>query len=121
MSGTISAGGGTFDELAPGSTLYMTALKYRPQNEMSIADFEEQGYDYQVFEWADLEGKTEVEWKLAVPRETIAYMWAYIDEDNDGIVNEPHEPISSAGQDENGKFPTGNYAITDIELILLRE
>ena len=72
----------------------------------------------QVFTAEDLAGKNEIEWKLTVPSETIAYLWAYLDVESNGMVNEPQEPIASGGQDDNGKFPTGSSSTTNIEMIL---
>ena len=87
--------------------------------EISIQTLEERSYDYKEVSWADLQGKSNIDWRLTVPSETITYLWAYLDVDGNGYVNEPQEPIASGGEDDNGKFPTGNAATSNIDMILL--
>ena len=119
LSGEIHSGQVPFNELSEGGTLYVTALKYRPNQEISVSDILENSYDYQVFTADDLQGQNTVDWRLIVPSETITYLWAYMDSDNDGTLNEPQEPIASGGQDDNGKYPTGNYDTENIDMHLL--
>lgn len=118
LLGTVRPATGTFDELAPDGTLYVAALQYRPNGELTISEIEDNSYDVQKFESYELTGLTSVEWKLTVPSETIAYLWAYVDQENNNTVNEPQEPLASGGQDDNGKFPTGSSSTTNIDMIL---
>ena len=118
LLGSIRPASGTFDELAPQGTLYVAALKYRPNGELSVATVENNSYDIQVFQPSDLVGQSSVDWKLTVPSETIAYLWAYIDVESNGMLNEAGEPIASGGQDDNGKFPTGSQSTENINMIL---
>ena len=78
LLGTVRPATGTFDELAEGGILHVAALKYRPNGETSVSTLED-SYDMQTFTFDELSGKTEIEWKLTVPSETIAFTWAYID------------------------------------------
>ena len=119
LSGTIQAGNGLFDDLSSSGTLYVAALKYRPSGEISIQTLEERSYDYKAVAWDELTGQSNIDWRLTVPSETITYLWAYLDVDDNGYVNEPQEPIASGGEDDNGKFPTGNSATSNIDMILL--
>jgi hypothetical protein len=119
LSGTVSPFDGLFDEIATSGTLYIAALKYRPSGEISLDTLDERSYDYQVVPWSELQGKSNVEWRITVPSETITYLWAYLDSDDNGYVNEPQEPVASGGEDDNGKFPTGNYATNNIDMILI--
>ena len=119
LSGTVSPSSGTFDELTTSGTLYIAALKYRPSGEISISTLEERSYDYKEVTWEDLQGQSSIDWRLTVPSETITYLWAYLDVDGNGMVNEPQEPIASGGEDDNGKFPTGNVATGNINMNLL--
>jgi hypothetical protein len=118
LLGTIKPASGTFDDLTTGGTLYVTALQYRPNRELTIAELEENSYDVEVFPFSELTGQTSIEWKLTVPSETIAYLWAYIDKEGNGIVNEPQEPLASGGEDDNGKYPTGSSSTSNIDMIL---
>lgn len=118
VSGLVKANG-LFDELTEGGRLHIAALKFRPQGSISVADIEEiQSYDTMTYEWEELQGKTEVPFMLMAPKETIIYLWAYIDVDGNGYVNESLEPVASAGEDDNGKFPTGNINIEGINMSL---
>ena len=65
ISGTVTAGGSTFDALvdgAEGYTLHVTAPKsFRPQREISVQEIvDEQAYDVQTFEYEDLVGRTQI-------------------------------------------------------------
>ena len=118
ISGTVSANG-LFDDMAFGGRLHIAALKFRPQGSISVSDIEDvQSYDIQTYEWEEIQGKTVVPFTLMAPKETITYLWAYIDVDSNGYVNESLEPIASAGEDDNGKFPTGNVNIDGVEMTL---
>ena len=62
-------------------------------------------------------GVTEgVLWDLVVPANTIVYLWAFVDADGDGMVNESDEPVASGGVDGAGTLPTGDEGQTDIRL-----
>jgi hypothetical protein len=107
LTGTVSVEDGAFDDLAAGSTVYVAALKYRPNNDLTVTSLESIAYDYDEFEWGDLNRETVKDWRLAVPSSTIVYLWAYVDEDVDGIVNESGEPVSSGGEDNAGTLSVG--------------
>ena len=62
--------------------------------------------------WSDV---LKSDFSLTAPKETLIYLWAYIDVDSNGYVNESREPVSSGGEDDNGKFPTGNANLEGIE------
>ena len=119
LLGTVRPAQGGFDDLSTNGTLYVAALKYRPNGELSVQEIEENSYDVAVFTAAELAGKEIVDWKLTVPSETIAYLWAYYDQESNGVVNEPQEPLASGGEDDNGKFPTGSSSTNDINMILV--
>jgi hypothetical protein len=118
LLGTVRPASGIFDDITSSGTLYVAALQYRPNGELTILEIEENSYDIEVFEFSELTGKSSMDWKLTVPSETIAYLWAYIDKEGNGVVNEPQEPLASGGQDDNGKFPTGSSSTSNIDMIL---
>lgn len=118
LLGTVRPATGIFDDLTSSGTLYVAALQYRPNGELTLSEIEGNSYDMQTFEFDELTGLSSVEWKLTVPSETIAYLWAYIDQEGNGVVNEPQEPLASGGQDDNGKFPTGSSSTSNIDMIL---
>jgi hypothetical protein len=117
ISGNVSVGGGTFDDLPAGTTVYVAALKYRPSGAVSASTMESDAYDYEAVEWPDLTGNSSFAYDLGVPAGTVVYLWAYADEDVDGLVNESGEAVASGGTDDNGRMNTGSSDHTeDLEL-----
>lgn len=106
LSGSVGVGGGTFDDLPPGTEVVVAALKRRPQGAVPLETIEGQVYDLDRFEWPDLQGETSVAYDLTVPSNTLMYLWAFADTDGDGAVNEAGEPIASGGLDDNGRMQT---------------
>ena len=118
LSGPVIPENGSFNNYPEGSTLYMTAMKYRVEQEFSVDEFEEQAYGVVQYEWEDLQNKSFVPWEITVPSQTIAYLWAYIDSDNDGLVNEPGEAIAVVAGGDDGRYPTGDESQSDIQMLL---
>jgi len=116
LTGDVHIPDATFDELPSGTTVYVAALKYRPDGEFSVAELGS-AYDLVTYEWPELTGETQKDYALTVPANTIAYLWAYADMDGNGVVNESGEPIASGG-DENGKVPTGTTPTSSNDLSL---
>ena len=95
--------------------VYVAAMRYRPDAEFSVEEFED-AYDYKVWGPEAL-GVTEgVLWDLVVPANTVVYLWAFVDADGDGMVNEEEEPVASGGVDGAGTLPTGDEGQTEIRL-----
>jgi hypothetical protein len=117
LSGTVSVNSGAFDDLPAGTTVYVSALKYRPTGGFDITTTDA-AYDTDSFEWPDLTGETSKDFSLTVPAGTTAYLWAYADVDVDGMVNESGEPVASGGIDDNGRVETGTSSQTGIGLPL---
>ena len=107
LSGTVRYGTGTFDDLDPGTSIYVTALKYRPNTSVSTSSVISNSFDYNEFTWADLTGQSEVSYFLMVPGNADLYLWAYADTDLDGTLNETAEPVASGGADM-GYIATGS-------------
>jgi hypothetical protein len=101
-------------DLGDGS-LIVAAMKYRMNAEFPVSAFDNA---YDLIEWSseDLDGKSSVDWELVVPANTVVYLWAYIDADADGMVNEDGEPVASGGADSAGALPTGEEGQSDILL-----
>ena len=106
ISGVIS----TLVELPETTSVYVSALKYRPTSDTNVSDFAD-GYDYEAFNPTEVQSG-DLEYEMIVPANTVAYLWAYADIDNDGRINEEGEPVSSAGDDENGRVATGESSWT---------
>lgn len=118
LSGSVTMNtGGSFDELPAGSSLYVAALTYRPQGAFDIAT-SSRVYDSTSFVWSELTGQSSKDFSLVVPAGTIVYLWAYVDADVDGLVNEAGEAVASYGVDDNGTLPTGTTPISGISLPL---
>ena len=96
LSGTIRYGTGTFDDLDPGSSVIVTALKYRPNTSVSTSSVISNSFDYTEFAWADLTGQSEISYTLMVPGNAEMFLWAYADTDLDGTLNETGEPVAAA-------------------------
>jgi hypothetical protein len=95
--------------------VYVAAMKYRPEGEVSVEDFEE-SYDYRAWGPDALGVIAGVEWDLVVPANTVVYLWAFVDADGDGLVNESDEPVASGGVDGAGTLSTGEEGHTGIHL-----
>jgi len=102
ISGVVN----TLVELPETTSIYIGALKYRPTSDVNVSDLAD-GYDYEAFNPSEVKSD-ELEYEMIVPANTITYLWAYADVDNDGRINEAGEPVSSAGDDENGRMSTGD-------------
>jgi hypothetical protein len=119
-------GGGTFDdflanwETATGdSVIYATALKYLPNGDLLVEDFEDDAYDLMVWEPEDWTGQTQLAYRLLVPAETITYVWALVDLEPNGLVNEPDEPASSPMSGALGRYVTGTSSIDDLDISMV--
>lgn len=106
LSGVLGVGGGTFDDLPPGTEVVVAALKRRPQGEIALEGIEDQAYDVNRYAWPDVQGQTGVSYDLTVPSNTLMYLWAFADTDSNGNVNEVGEPIAAGGLDDNGRVQT---------------
>ena len=115
-SGAVGIHNGSFADVPEGTKVYVTALKHRPEHDFSVADLETDSYDTQVFDWAELSGQTTVDYKIQVPANTIAYLWAYADEDGDGVLNEDGDHVGRGGDNSNGKLPTGTTSTTGLDI-----
>ena len=96
----------TLVELPETTSIYVGALKYRPTSDVNVSDLAD-GYDYEAFNPSEVQSD-DLEYEMIVPANTITYLWAYADVDNDGRINEAGEPVSSAGDDDNGRMATGD-------------
>ncbi len=114
LSGTVALQNGSLSDLPEGATVYVAALKYRPDGQLSVAELQN-AYDYDVF---DEPSGSSLDWGLTVPADSIVYLWAYVDMDGDGVVNESGEYVASGGEDDNGKLPTGSTGVSDIDMNL---
>ena len=114
LTGTVMHGAGTFDELDPGSKVYVAALKYQPNTSVSVSSVVSSSFDIHEFEWAELSGQSSITYQLMVPGNAETYLWAYADSDLDGTLNEVGEPVGSAGAG-SGYIATGTSdAVYDI-------
>lgn len=107
LSGNVIHGAGTFDDLDPGSKVYVAALKYRPNTSVAVSSVISNSFDYQEFDWSELSGQTQISYQLMVPGNAETYVWAYADTDLDGTLNEVGEPVGSAGNG-SGYVATGS-------------
>ena len=101
-----------------GVDLYVVALQYPLSFDMDVESFEEDAYAFQVWESSVLGSAESVEWDLTLPANTVVYLYAFIDADLDGIVNEELEPRAFSGSGEVAALSTGEEGLSDIVLRL---
>lgn len=116
LAGDLFVDNGVFDDLPSGTTVYVTALKYRPSGDIAVATLNADAYDIESFTWSELSGQSQVSWTVNAPANTIVYLWAYADTDGDGVVNEVNEHVASGGINSSGKLPTGSSSTSGIQL-----
>lgn len=104
LSGTIAMQDGSFDDLSGGASVYVAALQHRPNGQFAASELED-GYDLEVFESPSGDA---LSWSLTVPADTTVYLWAYVDADGDGMVNESGEQVASGGEDDDGTLDSGS-------------
>lgn len=115
LSGTaVAESASTFGDIGEGK-LYVAAMKYRMNAEFPVSAFDNA---YDLIEWSPeaLDGTESVDWELVVPANTVVYLWAYLDADGDGMVNEEGEPVASGSADSAGALSTGEEGQSDINL-----
>jgi len=116
ISGAVSPfDGGTFDAYGEDARVYVVAMKYRMVIDSSVTVFEE-SYDLEIFEADAIAGLESLEWELIVPANTRVYLWAFVDVDGDGLINEVDEPVASGGPDGTGALSVGEDPHTGIPL-----
>ena len=102
ISGTLTSS----QDWSAYSDVYVAALKYRPNSDVSVADLKE-GYDIEQWSTSELAANSAFDFHVEVPANTIVYVWAYADVDGDGILNEVGDPIASLN-DSTGRTVTGS-------------
>ncbi len=117
LAGDVTIGGG-FDALDDSAQVHVAAMKYRPEDDLSVSDIPAISYDYQTYSGADVTGGA-LGFTLIAPANTIVYLWAYLDAEGDGVINEVGEAVASYGNNPAGHLPTGTDSHTDIEMQLV--
>ena len=110
--------GAPMSSLPSGTTIYVAALKYRPNGGLLVTD-PAVSHDMDVFSWSEVSATgTELAWDLLLPSDNIVYLWVFADVNGDGLVNDVDEPIGAFNPTEFGKTPTGQTGFGGIEIIL---
>ncbi len=92
------------------SKLYVTAQKYRVD---SSFDPDAIGRTHDVVTYEGAEIAADNDYSLTVPSNTVIYVWACLDNDGDGVVNEAGE---SCGQPVlDGRVATGSRSSVDVD------
>ncbi len=116
ISGNVLLDSG-FDGLDPSAKVTVAAMKYKPDSDISSADIPGISYDYATFTGAELTGSG-LGYTLVAPANTIVYLWAYLDNEGDGVINEVGESVASYGNDPSGHLATGTESHTSVDLTL---
>jgi len=122
LSGNITSELGALGNYAAGSKIYVTALKYRPVEDVDVQDLLDNSYDYVEFNTDDLGTDTSVGYGLVVPANTVLYLVAYVDDGGNGVVQEESEALAFANESDSsyGRIPTGSQSQTyDMELAVV--
>ncbi|MSQ03197.1 MAG: hypothetical protein EXR71_15120 [Myxococcales bacterium] len=117
LAGDVTISGG-FDALEPGAQVHVAAMKFRPEDDLSVADIPAIAYDYQTYAGADVTGSA-LSFTLIAPANTIVYLWAYLDAEGDGVINEAGEAVASYGNNPAGHLPTGSESHLGLEMPLV--
>jgi hypothetical protein len=112
--------GSAFDSLPTGAAVYVVALKYAPNTDLSVSEIEGASYGFQKYEWADLTGHSSLPYQFAVPSNTLVYLWAYVDADLDGVLNEDGEAVALGGLDANGRLVITTESVSNDLLLAER-
>jgi len=122
LTGNVSSEIGALGDYASGSKIYVTALKYRPVEDLDVRDLIDNSYDLEEFNTDDLGSDTQAPYSLVVPANTVVYLVAYLDEGGNGVVQEESEPLGFANQSDSnyGRIPTGTQSQSyDLELAVV--
>jgi hypothetical protein len=119
LSGDLGVVDGDFDDLDAGSTVYVAALKYRPTTDVTVAQVTADAYDLQSWSQAELSGSSSQPYELSVPQGTILYVWAYVDADSDGTLNEEGEHVGNPATAEgHGRMNSGEAGFSGLGIQL---
>ncbi len=94
-----------FDQYPAGSTVFVASLKYKPQPDTSINAMKTSAYDWAEFDAAALQAAplgTTLPYSLVVPANSITYVWAFVDTNNNGVANESLEPVAGTAKMATG-------------------
>lgn len=108
LYGEVTSESVLYADYPAGTSVHIAALKYLPGEDEALSDMEDEAYDIISYEWSEVEVATGLEFNLAVPANTIVYLVAYADEDNDGIVAELDEAKAHGGNGDHGRVPTSS-------------
>jgi hypothetical protein len=123
LTGNITSEIGALGDYPKGSKIYVTALKYRPVEDLDVQDLIDNSYDVSEFETDDLGTDTSVPYSLIVPANTIVYLVSYLDVGANGVVQEADEPLAFANPNSSnyGRIPTGTKSKSyDMELAVVQ-
>lgn len=115
IGGNVTYSSG-YDTLPAGSSVHVFVLKYRPQADISVTSAIEDAYDFQSFSGAELTGST-LAFSLLSPANALVYLWAYVDEDGDGVLNEVGTAVGSYSATD-GQLATGTSSFANLEVVL---
>lgn len=107
--GTVSLDDLTMDRVTASSKLYITAQKYRVDSSFD-PDAAGRTHDVVVYEGAEITGTNA--YNLEVPSNTVIYVWACLDTNDNGTVNEAGEACGQPVLD--GRVATGGRSSTDV-------
>jgi hypothetical protein len=105
--------GGTFDELPAGANVYAVAMRRKPSPDVLVETFPEE-YHFDTFSGGALVGET-LAYRLVVPANTGVFLYAFVDVDGDGLVNEAGELVGSYGGG-SGWVAGGNVSQTGLDI-----
>jgi hypothetical protein len=121
LSGELGYHTGRIDDLLednPDVTVYVAALKYATVGDLDVTSFDD-AYDFEAFRPEDLAGLETLPYTLLAPAEVVTYLWAGADLDNDGMLNEPGEPVTTTPGDSDSRISTGSTNQSGLDLTMV--
>lgn len=108
-SGVVQLDDLTLAKATSASSLYITSQKYRVAESWD-PDASGKTYDYVLYSGAEISASAS--YSLTMPANAVTWLWACLDVDGNGVVNEAGEPCGQPSTD--GKIATGSSSRTDL-------
>lgn len=115
IRGTVTVDGELATDPPADAITYVVLSKTRPPTDFDVTD-DSAWYDRSSFDATTMKAGS-FDYTVAMPGNTVGYLWAFIDLDGDGIVNEADEPVGAAFS-LSGQFNSGRANLDGVNFHL---
>lgn len=115
IRGTVTVQGDLATSPPAEAVTYVVVSRTRPGTDFDISNADN-WYDRSSFSSTTMASGS-FDYTVALPSNTVAYLWAFVDLDGDGIVNETDEPVGAAFS-TSGQFNSGRTNLEDVNFFL---